>query len=348
MPWVEQLKIEAWAPSQIGQFFTFLPFSPDVWRSVSEFLGEDESPYWTRTFANAYQTNGALELAVDKLLKYERPVAAIRCLGKMRLSEMPVESTMVVRALLGALRSDEPTGRMDSHHIVELIKLLQGDSSANRDEVANVEWAYLRLLDHGSETHPQTLERRMANEPGFYLDVIRLVFRSKNEEHQDRPESTESEKTAASNAYRLLNRWQIPPGCTDDGQMDPNRLNIWLDEVKLQSEESGHFDIAMSVVGQVMTHAPADPGGLWIHQSAAAALNGRDVEAMRDGFRTQIFNSRGVYSPTGGSGERALAAKYRERALKVDEFGFTRLATTLRGVADSYDWHAKREDGHSG
>lgn len=348
MSWVEQLNIKPWAPSQIGQFLTFLPFSPDVWGRASEFLGEDESPYWTRTFANAYQTNGPLDLAVDKLLEYGRPVAAIRCLGKMRHSKMPVESTKVMKALLNSVRSNEPSGQMDSHQIVELIKLLQSDSSANQNEVANVEWAYLRLLDHGRETRPKTLERRLADEPNFYLEVIRLVFRSKNDEHQGRPEATESEKAVASNAYRLLNRWQIPPGCTDDGLMDTSRLNAWLDEVKRQSAESGHFDIAMSVVGQVMTHAPADPGGLWIHQSAAAALNGRDVEAMRDGFRTHIFNSRGVYSPTGGAGERALAAKYRERASKVDEFGFTRLATTLRGVADSYEWHAKREDGHPG
>ncbi len=345
MPWVEQLKIKGWVPGQIGQFLTFLPFSPDVWGRASEFLGEDESPYWTRTFANAYQTNGPLDLAVDKLLKYGRPVAAIRCLGKMRHSKMPVESTKVVKALLNALRSNEPTGQMDSHQIVALIKLLQSDSTANKDEVANVEWAYLRLLDHGRETRPKTLELRLANEPNFYLEVIRLVFRSKSDEHQGRPEATESEKTVASNAYRLLNRWQISPGCTDDGLMDPNRLNAWLDEVKRLSTESGHFDIAMSVVGQVMTHAPADPGGLWIHQAAAAALNGRDVDAMREGFRTQLFNSRGVFSPTGGAGERALAAKYRERASKVDEVGFTRLATTLRELADSYERYAKREEG---
>ena len=188
----------------------------------------------------------------------------------------------------------------------------------------------------------------MANEPDFYLEVIRLVFRSKIDEQQVRPEATEGEKAIASNAYRLLYRWQRPPGLTDDGLFDHNRLNTWLDEVKRKSTESGHFDIAMSVVGQVMTHAPADPGGLWIDRVAAAALNGRDVEAMRDGFRTQLFNSRGVFSPTGGSGERALADKYIERAAQVDDAGFTRLATTLRDLADSYERYARREgDGSS-
>lgn len=343
MHWVEQLKIERWVPGQIGQFLTFLPFSSEVWAVASRVLGEDESPYWTRTFANAYQANGPLDIAVDQLLRYGRPYAAIRCLGKLRHAKIPMVSAWIVKALLDALQSTEPTGQMDSHQIVELIKYLQDDKTANQDDVANVEWAYLPLLDHGHDTRPKTLERRMANEPDYYLAVIRLVFRSKNDEQQVRPEATEGEKAIASNAYRLLNRWERPPGLADDGLFDPKWLNAWLDEVKRKSTDSGHFDISMSVVGQVMTHAPADPGGLWIDQAAAAALNGRDVETMRDGFRTQLFNSRGVFSPTGGAGERALAAKYRWRAAEVDEAGFTRLATTLRDLADSYERYAKRE-----
>jgi hypothetical protein len=343
MPWVEKLKIEGWLPGQIGQFLAFLPFSAEVWAFAARVLGEDESPYWTRTFANAYQANGPIDVAVDQLLRYGRPYAAIRCLGKLRHAKMPMDSARIVKALLDALQSDEPTGQMDSHQIVELIKFLQEDDTAKQGDVANVEWAYLRLLDHGRDTRPKILERRMANEPDFYLEVIRLVFRSKNDDQQVRTEATEGEKAIASNAYRLLNRWQRPPGLADDGHFDPKCLNGWLDEVKRKSTASGHFDISMSVLGQVMTHAPADPGGLWIHQAAAAALNGRDVEAMRDGFRTQLFNSRGVFSPTGGAGERALAAKYKERAAQVDEAGFTRLATTLRDLADSYERYAKRE-----
>ncbi len=346
MPWVEQLKIDGWSREQKGQFLAFLPFAAELWAMVSRVLGKDESPYWTRTQANAFQTNGPLDVAIDQLLRYGRPYAAIRCLGKLRHGKMPIEGIKIVKALLEALQSSEPAWQTDSHQIVELIKFLQEDSAVNPDDVAKIEWAYLRLLDHGHSSSPKALERRMAKEPDFYLEVIRQVFRSKNDDQQVRPEATEDEKAIASNAYRLLNRWQRPPGLVDDGLFDSKALNAWLDEVKRKSAESGHFEIAMSVVGQVMTHAPADPGGLWIDRAAAAALNGRDVEAMRDGFRTQLFNSRGVFSPTGGVGERALTTKYKLRAAQADEAGFTRLATTLRDLADSYEKEAKHEAGN--
>jgi hypothetical protein len=347
MPWVEQLKTEEWSPSQIGQFLSLLPFTAEVWAVASTTLGDDESPYWHRTSADPYQTKGSLDIAVDKLLRYGRPYAAIRCLAKLPHAKLAIDSSRIVKALLDALQSEESTGQLDSYKIVELIKYLQEDDSADKEGVAKVEWAYLQLLDHGAEKRPQTLERRMANEPDYFLGVIRLAFRSKNDKQKVKLEplenENENEKVIASQAYRLLNRWKTPPGLTSEGTFDADKLKTWLDNVKNKSAESGYFDIAMSMLGQVMTNAPADPSGLWIHQAAATALNGREMDAMRNGFRTQLFNSRGVYSPTAGAGERSLADRYNDRAAQLDRSGFTRLATTLRDLANSYERDAKRE-----
>lgn len=341
--WVESLNIAAWSREQIGQFLSYLPFNAEVWAFASKALGKDVSHYWSRTFADAYQASGELNIAVDELLRFGRPYAAIRCLGIMRHNKVVIDSDKVVKALLDAPRSNEPLNAIDNHQIVVLIKFLQVDAGVKRQDVAAVEWAYLNLVEHGRNIAPKALEQRLSNEPDFFLNVIRLVFRSKNNGQTSKPEPTENEKAIASNAYRLLNRWKTPPGFGGEGAFDGAKLDNWLKDVKQKSQESGHFDIAMSVVGQVMINAPADPNGLWIHQAAAAALNGRDVEPMRDGFRTELFNSRGVFSPTGGVGEIALATEYKERAEQVDLAGFTRLATTLRDIADSYERYAKRE-----
>jgi hypothetical protein len=64
---------------------------------------------------------------------------------------------------------------------------------------------------------------------------------------------------------------------------------------------------------------------------------------MRSGFRTEVFNSRGVHwvDPT-GKPERDLAAQWREKADAVENSGFARFAATLRELADSYDREADR------
>lgn len=62
---------------------------------------------------------------------------------------------------------------------------------------------------------------------------------------------------------------------------------------------------------------------------------------MRIGFRTELYNSRGMYDvdPTGAP-ERELAIKYRSQGEAIENAGYHRLATTLRELAASYEREA--------
>lgn len=168
------------------------------------------------------------------------------------------------------------------------------------------------------------------------------MFRSKKEERLSE-EVTEERKNLAANAYRLLREWRIPPGLGEDAAYDANALKGWLDAVKKECTETGHLEIAMTMVGHVLIHVPADPDGLWIHHSAAEVLNAKDAQDMRDGFRNELYNSRGGHwvDPT-GKPERELAARYRTQAEAVENAGYHRLATTLRELAVSYEREAER------
>src|SRR5262245_15497056 len=62
--WVDQIDTSQWAPSQKGQFLAYLPFTHDTWERVARLLGEDESPYWSKTNVNPYEAKNGLELAI--------------------------------------------------------------------------------------------------------------------------------------------------------------------------------------------------------------------------------------------------------------------------------------------
>ena len=51
---------------------------------------------------------------------------------------------------------------------------LQNDAATSPEELLRVEWEYLPWLDRNSDASPKLLERRMATEPEFFCDVIRL------------------------------------------------------------------------------------------------------------------------------------------------------------------------------
>jgi hypothetical protein len=256
--------------------------------------------------------------------------------------KQPIDSGRAVRALVAALESTEGTHSMDAYQTVEIIKALQADPATSPEDLFRVKWAYLPILDRHSGAAPKLLWRRLATEPEFFCEVIRLVFRSKNEERPSE-EPTEEKKRIATNAYRLLSEWRTPPGCHTDGTYDGDALSRWLDAVKKACSETGHLEVAMTMLGHSLIYVPAEPDGLWIHRAAAAALNAKDAGDMRDGFRTELFNSRGVHGFSAGREEYELARKYRAQAESVEGAGFHRLATTLRELAESYERDAQRQ-----
>jgi len=341
--WVDQIKTSDWSTTQRGQFLGCLPFTDGTWIRSSHLLGENESAYWSKVSVNPYQTEDThLDLAIDKLIEYDRPNAAISCLSRTMHDKKPLDQARTVKALLAAVSSREPAHSIDVYDIAEIIKTLQDDPNTNPDDLFQVEWVYLPLLDRYHGASPKFLEQRLVSHPDFFCEVISLVYRSKNEERTN-IESTEQQKGIAANAYRLLHEWQTPPGMQPNGSFSGDYFIKWLDSVKTACSESGHLEVALSHIGNALIYSPSDTDGLWIHHAAAAALNAKDAGNMRSGFRMGIVNSRGAHwiDPT-AKPEKELAAKYRQQASDVENHGYQRLAATLRGVADSYNREAER------
>lgn len=340
--WCDNIDKSGWAPAQIGQFLACLPFTKETWDRASDWLQNNEGEYWTRTSANPYQSDGELHIAIEKLIEHGRPHAAINCLDRMRHDKQTIDTNQCVRALLAALSSSEPSYAMYSHHIVELIKYLQTDPSVNQEDLFKVEWSYLPLLDRYSGAEPKLLESRLASDPEFFCEVIRLIYRSKNETEPFK-EPSEKAKAIATNAWRLLHEWRTPPGTQEDGTFSEDHFKNWLQRVKEICLETGHLEVALLEIGKVLIHSASDPDGLWIHRAVAQALNDRDADKMRSGFRTATYNARGAHwvDPT-GKPEKELAEQFRRKAEEVENTGFHRFAATLRELAESYDLEAQR------
>ena len=71
-----------------------------------------------------------------------------------------------------------------------------------------------------------------------------------------------------------------------------------------------------------------------------------ELDDMRRGFNTGVFNKRGVFSKAyaeGGLQERALADGFRSHARAMQN-SHVHLAATLVGIAKGYEADAVRED----
>ncbi|MDO9265374.1 MAG: hypothetical protein Q7U02_15495, partial [Desulfosalsimonadaceae bacterium] len=282
-PWSDELDKSGWSTGQIGLFLSYLPFAKEAWDRADEWLGNSQAEYWLNSNANPYQTDDSLEIAIAKLLEHGRPHAAINCLDRMHHAKHPINVAQCVSALLGALSSPDPSYSIDAYNIVELIKVLQASPEVSPDDLFRVEWAYLPLFDRDLEASPKLLESRLSSDPEFFCEVIRLIYRSKKNDGTTSEPSEEME-AIATNAWRLLHDWRTPPGMQEDGSFSDAHFSSWLQRVKEICMDSGHLEVALINIGEVLIHCPPDTNGLWINRTAADALNARDAEDMRNGF----------------------------------------------------------------
>ena len=293
-----------------------------------------------RARVNPFEADADFGIAIDKLIQYGRPKAAIICFDRTHKDKKPLDKSRCVKALLAAVSSSESLDTLHSYHLVETIKALQDDPDTNPADLVKVEWSYLPLLGSDDNASPKTLEHKLASDASFFCEVIRLLYRSKNTDESVK-EPSEQDKSIATNVWRLLHEWRTPPGTQLDGTFSHKDFRMWLGCVKQECAESGHLDIALQQVGQVLLYCQSDPDGLWIDKTVAEALNGKDAEHIRRGFNTRVYNSRGLcwVDPT-GKPERELAEQYREKANAAEDAGYQRFAATLRVLADSYDSQA--------
>lgn len=341
--WVDKMISIPWSKTQLARFLTFLPFTLETWKRVGEKLLGSESLYWEKTNVNPYHSDGDMTIAIDKLIEYQRPHAAIYCIFKTVYDKKPLDIERCISALKAGLNSREPINTMDSYHITEIIKALQQDSSVSEDELFSIEWAYLPLLDEHTGVTPRTLEFRLASDPEFFCEVIRLIYRSKKIQEQEEKETPEQNENILKNAWDLLYKWRTPPGSQRNGSFDDQKFKSWLETVMEMCKETGHLEVALINIGKILYYSQSDATGFWINKPVTEVLNRKDVDEIRSGYRTEVFNSRGVHmvDPT-GKPEFELAEIYRKRADETENNGYQRFAVTLRQIAESYEEEGRR------
>lgn len=343
--WVDTVLKKNWTPEHCAKFLTLLPFDKEIWERVTSHLGAaHEALYWRNARVNSYGQDQDLTVAVEKLLAYGREGAAVMCVTYTADDISRFDETIATRALLAVLGSERGIQELDHYHTVELIKHLQESKSADQNSLFRIEWNFLPWLDRFSSGSPITLEKRLASDPTFFAEVVGLVFRSKKDNDDGAEKLDDQKQHLARNAYKLLTEWKRCPGIQKNGILDRKAFNEWINEARRITEETGHAEVAQIQIGQVLTYAPPDPDGLWIHEAVATVLNYRDTGEMRSGFTTELFNRRDVYRFTHGRDERDLAKQNREKAEALDAKGFTRFAAAMREFAEQYNRQAEREE----
>ena len=314
---------------------------PDAWELASSLGPEVEANYWREFVVAGLGTDFRfINELTRSLLAHGRTNAAVDLLALYSdRTEPPAEPSLIADALDALIEAPGTDIQIAPYHLQSLLDVLR---SANFDEerLALLEWRLLPGLGYG--TPAPTLERRLAIDPSFFVQILSMAFK--------RSDGTEDQRPApevARNAYHVLQEWQIVPGSTARGGIvDEGRLTQWLDDAMNVLAAADRSDIGALYIGHVFAHAKEDDDGTWPTLPVRNAIERLANDYFQRGFGEQIHNNRGVTSrglTDGGQQERALATKFAHWEELIRN-RWPRTASVLRSIAASYEAQGRWED----
>lgn len=314
---------------------------------LAESSPETEEFFWSLCTPH-FVGPGEAERVIRKLLQHGRPFTAIEQLDFLVEGEASLTERFIVEALQLLIRS-EPKGDQSSgsftYHLAQLLTRLESASDVAEDELASLEWALLPVLgSYERERPPRTLHRWLNRDPAFFVELVGHVY--KPEGSEDREETPET-VARARNGYHLLDSWETLPGINEAGDdVDVSYLMDWVHRAREGLTATQRLAVGDITLGNVLAHAPGGADGVWPHPAVREVIESVQSPDLDRGFRTGIFNSRGVYSKgldEGGAQERELAVRYQGYADAL-RGGAPRTAAVLRYVAERYRGDALQED----
>lgn len=335
-------------PAQMARLLRCAPFRQSTWQVVARSGPQVEDSYWAdvRPRREEHSASQVTEL-IDRLLRSGRPQAAFWI---ARLDWSLVETSQLQRLLLAiATTKPWPSDRYMSvaFSIGRALDSLDGRTGVSLDDMATLEFLYSEVLERTEHGMPN-LERQLASSPGLFFRLLTQAFR-RRDRGQDpaewRIEDPERAAVVGSRALRLLYRVKQLPGMGDDGKVDLDALFNWVDDVRRLCAEHCRVAIGDQMIGQLLSRIdPVSEDVAWPRTEVCAALERTSTEDIGIGFRTGVYNARGVHTVgEDGEAERGLAARFRRLASR-HTFEHPFVASLLEGIARQYDWEAKRRD----
>jgi hypothetical protein len=338
-------KPELVAPARRVQLALCAQPSGRIWDALHEADSSLADAYWEQVVLFSVEPSDVTR-GVRELLDRGRPWVAVDLVAATihgQKSDIPTSLTadIVNEVLTGALRHDvaQSQSQTPGYEVGLLLDFLEREG-ANPSDLARYEFLLFRLLEHIRE--PRALFAALGNDADLFVDLVCRVYRGHNE---PRRQLDDREAELATHAWWVLQSWRQLPGATDEG-VDGTHLTRWVTSARAKLAERDRVDIGDELIGQVLAASPPGKDGIWPSREVRDIVETIGNQSIDSGVHTGVINDRGFTSRgvfDGGQQEWQLAERYRDWA-KRSASAWPRTSRVLRGLADSYEFEARRND----
>lgn len=330
---IMKLGLTAFTPEFIATILREAPFTHELIELIPQYLPGQEELFWETAMIAPYDAKYSdydIKEVIQTLLIHHRAAAAIDALG-YDIKSANIENSLLCTILLEA-PLDKSFGSIRQYSVCRIIKHLQDSDSVDIDTLCNIEYIYLPWLDRHSSTQPKAIRYKLANDADYFCELMKITYK---ERHQEAIKKSVP-RAVSERLFQLTFQYSIVPGTDWKGNFHPDIFTAWMSIVKDWAKENDRFEVTMHTVGNGLSYARFDENNI-VDEAIMKELNSIENEEMRTGYRLGVFNQRGAHwvDPE-GKPERALAAKYQQRADAAERLGYSRFSELLRSVASGF------------
>ena len=332
----------------LSDIYLAAPANQETWQRLGRENVGTQDAYWRRVpWFKVARTEEDVSFAAQRLVDSQRSITAAELLANSNQTVAPEVVMRVLDRIPHDSAREIATGsesQITAWDLARLFEKLDRSSEVSESIIAKLEVPYVGVLEHDRPN--LALYRQVANDASLFADLIASAFK-RDDGHEDSDEGdTVTESNRKTTAFRIL--WQLRglPGLRENGDVDAESLDTWVDNARRLCNERGRGDIGDDRIGDILANAPPDTDGIWPCEPVRNALDRCASEAMGVGFTTGKQNLRGVTSRgafAGGEQERDIAGDLRKNASKLSaRWPYT--AQLLRRIAEDYEREGKWHD----
>jgi hypothetical protein len=330
--------------------------STEIWDMVEAAGPECREAYWKEAPIHLNGRSREAERAARNLLVAGRALDAIDVLAASMTSEWLAadgDVQLVVEVLeagVSEANANPVRAQRDAYCIAQILKSVSASKRLQPGELIHLEWIYFGVLEHQAQ-HELAIYEHLISAPPLLLQLVELIYIPEGTPKKDPSELSDVQKSAATQAWRILHHWEPFSAVSPQAMSQPGDLMANIESIRMLAAEKRQGRIVDDLLGKAIASSPFGTDGLWPHESVREVLERYGgIEEFAEGFVVGKCNLRGATSRglgDGGVQEWDLASAYGawQRATAISHPRTSRLlgrlAESYRSDANSQDVHAR-------
>lgn len=322
-------------------------YHKDIAEYVETLPQDIQKAYWKTVKFWRYLSDDVLYL-IDKMQAVNRIDVALEMIH--RKHNLQISDKLKLECLTQLLTTDaDQFNRAEIHYIVDIIKELDNSEDTEViEKIPQLELLFYPILEHRVDVSDLKLMHAILHQPLLLMELIEMAYLPEDEEKCNvliqEFEKNKNKEFLAKMALKILFDLRGIPCADENGDVNVNALNDYIEELLDLAKEKKQQMITYSIIGRLLGNIPEKDN--YPPEYLSDIMECLDNDQVDSSYSVRLFNKRGVITRTynaGGAIEWAYVKRYKLYGDRT-RFSHPRITRVFDSLVTQYENMAYQED----